>query len=263
MNPAFPTGATRVHFLIGQPTVQAKSPTAMTRLFAERGQDATVLPLSVPPGALGTLARALWPVENLGGLIVTVPHKIEAREIARELSDAARRCGAVNVLRRLPDGGWYGDKFDGEAMVQAIRAAGFDLRGARVLLVGAGGVGKPIALSLAAAGVAGLRVRDTDPQRAADLTRLLRQHFPALDPAGTPDLVVNATPLGLDPQDPLPATEAEILSARCLADVTTPRGTSMMIGMGRAAGLLTVDGHAMYQAQLRTILDFVDEAPGP
>ncbi|WP_068298406.1 shikimate dehydrogenase [Pararhodobacter sp. CCB-MM2] len=260
---SLPDGATHVHFLMGHPTTQAKSPSAMTALFAKLGLGDMVLPLSVPPGDFGRLAKALWPVENLGGLIVTVPHKIEAQDIAQEMSEAARRCGAVNVLRRLPGGGWYGDNFDGEAMVLALRGAGFDPAGARVLLIGAGGVGKPIALSLAEAGIAALTIRDIHPGRAEALRQGIATHHPSLPEAEGFDLVLNATPMGLDPADPLPAPEAEFLAAACVADVTTPKGESPMIARARRAGLVCVDGHAMYQAQLRRILDFVRDAPGP
>src|SRR3546814_2940762 len=89
-------------------------------------------------------------MRNLGGLCVTVPHKIELAALCDDLGASGRRIGAVNAVRfdDVPDAGpggarrMVGDNFDGQGYVAGMRAGGFDFAGKRVLQLGAGGAGK-------------------------------------------------------------------------------------------------------------------------
>jgi shikimate dehydrogenase len=117
---------------------------------------------------------------------------------------------SCNALRLHPDGRLLGDMFDGTGFVRGVLRKGLRLDGASCLVVGAGGVGSAIAASLAAEGPARMMVFDTRAESAEDLAARLRQHYPNIDvrsgsndPAGY-DLVVNATPLGMNAGDPLP-----------------------------------------------------------
>src|SRR6185369_17286464 len=127
-----------------------------------------------------------------------------------EVSTTVKVCNACNAVLKRPDGTLYGEMFDGAGFTRGVALKGVELRGAAALVVGAGGVGSAIAASLAAAGVARLVVFDTRRDSAEALAARLRQYYPALDarygpadPAGL-DVAVNATPLGMNPDDPLP-----------------------------------------------------------
>ena len=149
MNP-YPTlsGETLVVPIVGDPIAQVKSPDGITRLFAERGCDAVVVPLQVASADLDALLTGLSASASVGGLIATVPHKFGLAAHCATLTDRARFLGSANVARRGPDGGRHGDHVDGAAFVAAVRAAGGTPDGARALQVGAGGAGSAIALAL-------------------------------------------------------------------------------------------------------------------
>ena len=167
MNP-YPalSGETLVVPIIGDPIAQVKSPDGITRLFAERGCDAVVVPLQVSSDDLDALIGGLSTSASVGGLIATVPHKFGLAGHCATLTDRARFLGSVNVARRNPDGTWHGDQVDGAAFVAAVHAAGGRPEGARALQVGAGGAGSAIALALVEAGVAELALHDADPSAA-------------------------------------------------------------------------------------------------
>ena len=81
--------------------------------------------------------------------------------------------------------------FDGEGFVRGVLRKGRKLAGARVLVVGSGGVGSAIVASLAKAGVAELALFDAHAAAMNGLAERLRAHYPALkvevgsnDPAG-------------------------------------------------------------------------------
>jgi shikimate dehydrogenase len=131
-------------------------------------------------------------------------------ETVDEVTPTARIAGAANAVLKRPDGSLLADMFDGAGFVRGVERKGRQIAGARVLVVGSGGVGSAIAASLAAAGPASMGVFDVHGPSAEALAGRLREHYPGLevttgsrDPAGY-DLVVNATPLGMKPGDPLP-----------------------------------------------------------
>ena len=124
--------------VFGNPIGHSKSP-LIHRLFAEQtGQvltyDARLAPLDDFTGN----ARAFF-AEGLGGN-VTVPFKEEAFRLADELTERARRAGAVNTLKKLADGRLLGDNTDGAGLTRDLQDnAGFSLAGKRILVLGAGG----------------------------------------------------------------------------------------------------------------------------
>ena len=146
---------------------------------------------------------------NIDGLWVTIPHKPALAALVDSCDAAVAVSGSVNAVRRNADGSLHGGLFDGTGFVQALRHFGFAPRGRSVLLLGAGGAGAAIAVALAEAGVDRIALHDLG-DRAATLAgklagRLARPGSQRLvrTPLGF-DLVVNATPLGLKPGDPLP-----------------------------------------------------------
>lgn len=195
---------------LGFPTDSFKSSMVYNPWFAQQGINAVVVPMGVEPVHFAALVRSLFALTNLRGALVSMPHKVAALALVNDATPAARVAGACNAIVRGPDGRLLGDQFDGVGFVRAAQRKGCHLLGARVLVVGAGGVGSAIAGAMAAAGVGALMLFDTRADAALALALRLRAHFPNLevgtgsrDPAGF-DIVVNATPMGMQPQDPLP-----------------------------------------------------------
>src|SRR5688572_24437243 len=145
------TGRTRVLVLVGDPIYAAKSPQLFNPLFVTQGRDAICIPMQVPADGLDAFVAGIRRVDNLDGLLVTMPHKTRMMEFVDELNPSARAVGAINVVRNL-NGRWAGAMFDGWGCVLGMRWEGHDPRGRRVFLVGAGGAGSAIAFAVAEAG---------------------------------------------------------------------------------------------------------------
>jgi shikimate dehydrogenase len=250
-------GATRLFAVLGDPVAQVRAPGLLNPLFAALGVDAVLVPVHVPPAGVGPLLRALRAVRNLDGLLVTVPHKMAVRRHVDTASPAAALLGSVNAVRRAPDGGWHGDTFDGAGFVAGLRAAGHDPAGRRVALAGAGGAGTAIAAALLDAGAAHVSVGDPDPARLARLRRRLAPGRPGrLRCAGpVPDLTgahlaVNATPLGLRPDDPLPFDPAALPPDAVVADIVMRPAETPLLRAAAARGLAAHPGLPMLEQQI-------------
>ncbi|MFI0514590.1 shikimate dehydrogenase family protein [Streptomyces sp. WSLK1-5] len=253
------TGTTRLYAVLGDPVRQVRAPALLNPVFARLGRDAVLVPVQIPAEQLPELIRALTAVRNLDGLLVTVPHKQACRRLADSVTDAAALSGSVNALRRRPDGGWEGANFDGEGFVRALRAAGHEPRGTTVCLAGAGGAGSAIAVSLLRAG-AHLTLWDADADRADALAARLAPHFPDRITAAPghvdADLAVNATPMGLRPEDPLPFDPAALKPGTTVADIIMkPRETALLRTAARA-GLPVLYGEPMLAEQIALYEEF-------
>ena len=244
-------GETRVYYVIGDPIAQVKAPAGMTASFAARGCNAVCVPMHVAAGDFDAFMQASRHARNLDGMIVTVPHKITAARHAAELTPRARIAGAVNVLRRRPDGLWLGDTTDGLSLVAALRHAGCEPRHKRALLVGAGGAGAAIGAALLDAGVAELALHSRSAGPLERLLGSLQVHAPAItvrksdaDPAGF-DLVVNASTAGMRPDDPLPVRAERLAPATFVGDVITAPEVTPLLAAARARGCPTQTGLGM------------------
>lgn len=181
------------------------------------------------------LREAITGAQAMGfvGLNLTVPHKILALDLVDELDASAKRWGAVNTIcfEGLDDQGQWrplalleneaakvrakGFNTDADAIVRAIQEdLHLSLRGASVMLTGAGGAGRAAALRLAAEGVKTLYLVNRTVQKAQEIAAEISRSFPDVEtrvgfPDTTVDLLVNATSLGLKPGDPWPFDTAQ------------------------------------------------------
>jgi shikimate dehydrogenase len=254
-------GATRIHVTIGDPIAQVKSPAGVTQGFLARGHDAIMIPLQVRPADIDDFFTLAKKLPNLDGIIITVPHKPVAFRHCDETSERSRVLEVCNVMRRSADGRWIGDMTDGGGFVDALKRNGFEPKDKRVLQAGAGGAGSAIALSLAMEG-ASVTLADLDKRkRDALITRLGRHGHKVTatdkaDPAGF-DLVVNATPAGMKPGDPLPADAAMLSASQFVADIITMPLVTPLLEAAKAKGCRTQTGVEMFNAQVDFICEFL------
>jgi len=246
---------------MGEPIAQVRAPLVFNRLFAEAGLDARMVAFQVGPENLKIALDGLYHLANLDGLIVTVPHKIAILPLLAELAPMAARSGAVNVMKRRPHGGWIGEMVDGLGFAEGLRSAGHDVADRRVLIVGAGGAGVAIAFALALHGCGEISVYDVDRRRAGALVDRLRADGRAAtialssDPAGFP-VAINATPLGMKPDDPLPFDVTRLDAGALVAEVIMKPRETRLIELARAQGNPTVLGERMLDYQAPFVLDF-------
>lgn len=255
-------GETRVYYVIGDPIAQVKAPAGMTARFQALGRNAVCVPMHVPATHLSEFMRGSLHARNLDGMIVTVPHKVAMVAHAAELTPRARIAGAVNVLRRRPDGLWLGDTTDGQSFVAGLRQAGCEPRGRRALLVGAGGAGAAIAAALLDAGVDELAIHSRSPGPLQRLIAALRAYRPqadvvqgSADPAGH-DLVVNASTAGMRADDPLPLRAERLSPGAFVGDVITAPEVTPLLAAARAAGCGTQTGLGMVAQAIGLMTDF-------
>ena len=256
------SGHTRVIAHIGYPTHSFKAPLIYNPYFDEAGVDVVVVPMGCQAPHFASFLRAVFTLENIAGALITMPHKVSTVALLDEVSPAVRIAGACNAVRRSPDGRLVGDMFDGEGFVRGVRRKGLDPAGQRVLIVGAGGVGSAIAASFAAAGVAALSLFDVRADAAEALAARLREHYPAIrvstgsnDPAGH-DIVVNATPMGMEPGDPLPLDVDRLAPGTFVGEVVMRHEMTAFLAAARDRGCRWQVGSDMLFEQIPAYLEF-------
>ena len=256
------SGKTRVIAHLGYPTEAFKAPMIYNPWFEQQGIDAVVVPLGVKAEAYAEVLAALSKVTNLHGALVTMPHKVSTLALADELTPTARIAGACNALLLRPDGSWLGDQFDGAGFVRGVQRKGRAVAGSRVLVSGSGGVGSAIAASLAAAGAAELALYDPRAESAEALRERLVSHYPQLvvrtgsnDPAGY-DIVVNATPLGMNANDPLPFDLDRIAPSSFVGEVVMKSEYTPLLQGALAKGCAVQVGTDMLFEMIPAYLEF-------
>lgn len=251
------TGATRLFAIIGDPVAPLRSPAFFNAAFARLGIDAAFVAFQIPAGALERSWPGLLAMRNLDGIVITMPHKEAALPLLAELGPTARLTQSVNTIRRRADGTFEGDMFDGEGFRDGLERAGHPPRGRRILQVGCGAAGTAIACALARAGAAELTLHDSASARLDALKTLLGAHFPATRVAAGPpdprgfDIVVNSTPLGLRPGDPMSIDAALLVASQVVADVIPNPEVTPLIAAARAIGCATTTGRDMHEGQAR------------
>ena len=148
------SGKTTLIAHVGYPTFAFKAPMIYNPWFEANGVDAIVMPMGVKPEDYPEFFRMLFRLTNIRGALVTMPHKVTTMELVDEVTPIAAVAGATNAVLLREDGSLLADQFDGAGFVRGVLRKGFSLEGKRGLVVGNGGVGSPIAASLAGEGVA-------------------------------------------------------------------------------------------------------------
>src|SRR5437762_11997971 len=202
-------GTTRLYGLVGDPLTTAKSPELLNRLFIELSADAVCVPFQVEADDLSAFVTGARVMKNLAGVLVTMPHKQRMMAFVDDLHPTARQVGALNVIRCDEDGRWVGAIFDGLGCVLGMQWEGNHPANKSVLLIGAGGAGRAIAFAVASAGARTLTIFDVDERRADELAKSVAAATGCSTHVGAPDphaceIVINATPLGMKPDDPMP-----------------------------------------------------------
>lgn len=269
MNP-FISGSTQLVLMIGDPIAQVKTPMLFNARLADLGLDAVMVPMRIAAGGLPGLMAAVRAAPNVRGLVITLPHKQAMLTHVDALAEVGRQVQAVNVIRREPDGALVGDILDGQALVDALRRAGRDPAGARVMQIGAGGVGSAILFALVKAGAAQVRLFDMDEARAADLAgranAFAGREVCAPGPAATAgfDLLINASPVGMAEGDGVPCGLSEFSPSLFVFDVVAARPVTALMRTAKDAGASVLGGQAMIDAQVDALVAtiFPEADPG-
>ena len=238
----------------------AENPTVVMveAAYRHHGLDARYLNCEVAPEALGDAVRGARAM-GWAGFNCSIPHKVAVVEHLDGLAASAEVIGAVNcVVRR--DGAYVGENTDGQGFLASLRTVA-DPAGSSLVVLGAGGAARAIAVEAALAGATAITIVNRDRERGAELVALLEARTPASAelvawdrtfavPAGT-DIVVNATSVGLFPDvDARVDLDVESLApGMVVADVIPNPPRTRLIRDAEARGCTVLDGLGMLVGQ--------------
>jgi shikimate dehydrogenase len=255
-------GNTRLIAHIGYPTHSFKSSMIYNPFFEARNINAAVIPMGCTSEDYPSFLKLAFRLTNVLGALITMPHKVTTLGLVDEASVSAKIAGACNAVRVDERGVMTGDMFDGEGFVRGMLRKGRRAKGASALVTGCGGVGSAIAASLARAGVSRLGLYDAFPQAMSALAERLKAHYPDLevttgssDPAEY-DIVVNATPLGMKKDDPLPIDVSRISPSTFVGEVVMTAEVTPFLAAARARGCDYQVGTDMLFEQIPAYLEF-------
>jgi shikimate dehydrogenase len=247
--------------VIGDPIAHSLSPLLHNAAFDALGLDWVSVAFPVRAGMTAAALTGMRALE-IAGLSVTMPHKEEAFAAVDDNTEVARRLEAVNCVT-WRDGTLVGDSTDGEGFLVALRrAAGFDPRGKRCLVIGAGGAARAVTLALAEAGAADVGVMNRTAARAATAAALAGRagRVGSSADVGQAELVVQATPLGMTGGDEaqssaLPVERGALHSGQVVVDLVYNPLETPLLAAARTSGAEVVTGLGMLVHQAALALE--------
>jgi shikimate dehydrogenase len=256
------SGKTTLIAHIGYPTTTFKAPMIYNPWFEKHEIDAVVMPMGVKAEDYPNALRTIFRFTNVLGALITMPHKVTTVGLVDECTVTAKIAGAANAVIKRSDGTLLADMFDGSGFTRGVKRHGFTLPGAKCLVVGSGGVGSAIAASLAAEQVGSIALCDTNEISATGLAGRLTKHYPGLqvnittnDPSGY-DLVVNATPLGMNNDDPLPFDTNKLQPSCYVGEVVLKNEITPMLRKAKERGCQFSVGTDMLFEMIPAYLEF-------
>lgn len=261
--------------VIGDPIAHSASPQMHNAAMKERGIGMQLVRLHVTAGELPEALRNLTSAGFLGAC-VTIPHKQAALPLMDEVDSKARIMGAVNTIL-IRDGRLHGHNTDGPGLSAAIHESfGTPLPSLRVLILGgAGGAGRAITVQCALEHCQDITIANRSPQKGDALASEIRDtlgkeiHSISLDPDEirktlvTTDLIINATPLGMKPEDSSPLRDNLIEPRHLVYDTVYSGGETHLMKQAALAGARNAGGFSMllHQGALQNSLWFNQPAP--
>jgi shikimate dehydrogenase len=268
--------------VFGDPVAHSVSPQMQNAALKASGLDMRYTRFQIAPTELQPALEFLRRFDFVGANL-TVPHKIAALEFVDELDDAAREIGAINTIK-CEEGKLRGFNTDGKGFSRAIREEfAVDLRDLRVLLLGAGGAARAIAFQCAKENCERLVICNRDPGKGAMLVEQLRPFFAGprvLGPVArlqsigleeaalrfqiaNSDLVVNATPLGLNQNDPLPVAARFLEPHLMIYDTVYSTRPTALVNGAVEAGARGANGLSMLLHQGALAFEIWFDRPAP
>ena len=256
------SGKAKVFMIVGDPVAQVRAPEVYNQLFARHGIDAALVPMKVSPAHLTGFVQQVFKSENLGGLWLTIPHKVPMQALMDICDPIAEIAGAVNAVRRSSSGGLEGALFDGLGFVKGLDHFGIDVRGRNVLVVGAGGGGQAVAAALAQRKPRRLCIANRSLDKAQAIVNRLKSRLGEdaecttdADPSGF-DLIINCTSQGLSEHDPLPFDPSRVDAGSAVVDIIMTREPTRLIRTCREHGIVAHPGFEMLVQQVPEYLRF-------
>jgi len=255
-------GNTELIAHIGYPTHSFKSPLIYNPYFEKEGINALVVPMGCQAVHYPVFLRSVFQLTNIRGALITMPHKVTTVGLLDEVTPTVKVAGACNAVKLDARGRLVGDMFDGTGFVRGVQRKGFDLTGKRAMVVGTGGVGSAIAASLAAEKISAISLFDVKTSACEALAQRLVNEYPHIqvntgsnDPDGH-DLVVNATPMGMNDGDPLPIDVSRLAPETFVGEVVMRTEMTAFLQAAQNRGCQVQLGSDMLFEQIPVYLEY-------
>jgi shikimate dehydrogenase len=251
-------------WLLGQPVTQTVSPGLFNTAFARSGDNMAMHALDVQSDQLPIALQLFRHCANVQGCLLTIPHKLPAVQHMDVLSERSQALGLVNIIRKTAQG-LEGDALDGQGLMGALAQHNIDVEGQVVLIIGCGGAGAACAWDALVAGAEHVFVYDLNHARSAQLAQTLASRFGPTRVQILTDLnafredtqiVLNASPLGMRANDPLPMVLEFLPPSAVLVDATTPPQTSRWLTEGAVRGHRVIHGPEFTRGQVVAMARF-------
>lgn len=238
----------------GFPVAENPTQAMIEPAYKAMGLDWRYLTVEVHPHHLGDAVRGARAM-GFKGFNCTIPHKVEVMQYLDELTPAAAKIGAVNCVA-IQNGKLLGENTDGKGFLQSVRQLR-DVKGAKVVLLGAGGAARAIAVELALAGASHITIVNRSVERGLTLEKRIQEQTPAQTafvpwsgtfvPDKSIDLVVNSTSIGLFPDvnAHVPVALDELSADAIVCDVIPNPPKTNLVREAQARGLRVLDGLGM------------------
>ena len=248
---------TRTCAIIGNPVSHSLSPAIHNAAFAELGLDYVYVAFRVED--VQSALSGMRALENFRGMSVTIPHKVDVMRHVDEITDVDRHIGSINTV--INEGGrLVGLGTDGPGALKAIKDAGVDVTGKRILMLGSGGAARAISFTLAhETGLAEIVLLDVNEDMLTQLASDLREKTAASIKAfplqadhlasfmQDADVVIHCTPVGMHPKEGDSLIPSELFKpGQVVFDIVyTPLETKLLAD-AKAAGLQVISGVDMF-----------------
>lgn len=260
---------TRVFGVLGDPIAHSFSPLIHNAAFRHEQLNCVYLPLRVPADEFVATLQA-YTALDIQGYSVTIPHKEAAVRVAAYPDAVVQAIGAANTLYRDERGRWYGANTDYEAALAALRLGLEEhgderIAGKKVLILGAGGVAKAIALGVSKGG-AGVTIANRDKNRGRALAEQLNCQFINWENRGSvfADVLINCTPIGMFPEmDVTPFPEHWLRENMIVFDTIYNPENTLLLKSARARGCVAVSGMEMFLRQAAAQFECFVNRPAP
>ena len=246
-------GKTKITGIFGYPIEHTLSPLMHNTAFKDLMLDNCYVPFLVNPADLTNAVQSIKAL-NMLGVNITVPHKENVMPLLDNIDKEAAFIGAVNTITNV-DGKLTGYNTDGRGFMSSLEEEGVSVEGKEVLIVGTGGACRAVSYYLSEK-ASKLSLFDIDRQKAEKLSndlKEIRDNIHLLDnieDAGSPDMIINATPLGMRPEDPSPIAPEQIRSGMVVYDLVYKNTALLQEAVRKGAKAINGSGMLLWQAVL-------------
>jgi shikimate dehydrogenase len=247
------SGKTKITGIFGYPIEHTLSPLMHNAAFDDLGLDNCYVPFLVKPDDLPYAVQSIKAL-NMLGVNITVPHKENVMPLLDRIDKEAAFIGAVNTITNV-DGKLTGYNTDGRGFMSSLEEKGVSADNKEVLIVGTGGACRAISYYLSEK-ASKVSLFDIDRPKAEKLANDLKEfreniNLPdSIEDAGTPDILINATPLGMKPDDPSPVDPGLIKREMLVCDLVYKTTALLKDAEKRGAKAINGSGMLLWQGVL-------------